>query len=90
MAQDAQRQRERLHHAQLEELREQIEDREYALSELRQEVKELKLQEIKSASSVKQMGEQVAFYKTQVIPGFEKNMREFERRNRQRQEELKK
>ncbi len=74
----------------MEELREQIDDREYAVSELRQEVKELKLQEIKSASSVKQMGEQVAFYKTQVIPGFEKNMREFERKNRQRQEELKK
>ena len=57
MAQDAQRQRERQHLAQLEELREQIEDREYAMSELRQEVKELKLQEIKSASSVKQMGD---------------------------------
>jgi hypothetical protein len=60
------------------------------LEELRQEVKNLKLQEIKSATIVKQMNDQVIFYKTQVIPGFEKNMREFERRNRLKQEELKK
>jgi hypothetical protein len=60
------------------------------LEELRQEVKNLKLQEIKSATSVKQMNDQVIFYKTQVIPGFEKNMREFERRNRLKHEELKK
>jgi hypothetical protein len=60
------------------------------LEELRQEVKNLKLQEIKSATGVKQMNDQVIFYKTQVIPGFEKNMREFERRNRLKQEELKK
>ena len=60
------------------------------MEELRQEVKNLKLQEIKSATSVKQMNDQVIFYKTQVIPGFEKNMREFERRNRLKQEELKK
>jgi hypothetical protein len=60
------------------------------LEELRQEVKNLKLLEIKSATSVKQMNDQVIFYKTQVIPGFEKNMREFERRNRLKQEELKK
>jgi hypothetical protein len=66
----------------LEELREQIEDREYDLEELKKEVKNLKLQEIKSATSVKQMNDQVVFYKTQVIPGFERNMREFERRNR--------
>ena len=60
------------------------------MEELRQEVKNLKLQEIKSATSVKQMNDQVIFYKTQVIPGFEKNMREFERRNRLKHEELKK
>ncbi len=60
------------------------------MEELRQEVKNLKLQEIKSATGVKQMNDQVIFYKTQVIPGFEKNMREFERRNRLKQEELKK
>ena len=60
------------------------------MEELRQEVKNLKLQEIKSATSVKQMNDQVIFYKTQVIPGFEKNMREFEMRNRLKQEELKK
>ena len=60
------------------------------MEELRQEVKNLKLLEIKSATSVKQMNDQVIFYKTQVIPGFEKNMREFERRNRLKQEELKK
>ena len=53
-------------------------------------MKNLKLQEIKSATSVKQMNDQVIFYKTQVIPGFEKNFREFERRNRLKQEELKK
>lgn len=66
----------------MEELREQIEDRDYDLEELKKEVKNLKLQEIKSATSVKQMNDQVLFYKSQVIPGFEKNMREFERRNR--------
>jgi hypothetical protein len=52
------------------------------MEEMKKEVKNLKLQEIKSATSVKQMNDQVVFYKTQVIPGFERNMREFERRNR--------
>jgi predicted HTH domain antitoxin len=41
----------------LEELREKIEDRDYDLEELKQEVKNLKLQEIKSGSSIKQIND---------------------------------
>ena len=50
----------------------------------------MRIQEVQRTNAVKQMTEQVQFYKGQVIPGFERNMREFERKNRQRQEELKK
>jgi predicted HTH domain antitoxin len=41
----------------LKELREKIEDRDYDLEELKQEVKNLKLQEIKSGSSIKQIND---------------------------------